>query len=55
MELPYIILGETEGVTTMSVPAVDDGVSEPINVSIPFGSQIESTVYVGSRVSLCLV
>ena len=44
--LPYITLGETEGVTTQSVPPQDDGVSLPINVNFPFGSQIQSTVYV---------
>ena len=44
--LPYIILGETECVTTQSVPVALDGVSLPIYVDFPFGSQIQSTVYV---------
>ena len=44
--LPYITLGVTEGVTTQSVPPQDDGVSLPIDVNFPFGSQIQSTVYV---------
>ena len=44
--VPYITLGETEGVITQSVPPLDDGVSLPIDVNFPFGSQIQSTVYV---------
>ena len=44
--LPYIALGVTEGVDTQSVPRQDDGVSLPINVQFPFGSQYRSTVYV---------
>ena len=44
--LPYIILGETEGVATQSVPPEDDGVSLSIDVNFPFGSQNQSTVYV---------
>ena len=34
------------GVATYSVPAVDDGVSLPIYVEFPFGSEIEPKVYV---------
>ena len=45
--LPYITLGVTEGVTTLSVPVALDGVSLPIiYVDFPFGAQIQSTVYV---------
>ena len=44
--LSYIILGETVGVATQSVPPQDDGVSLSIDVNFPFGSQIQSTVYV---------
>ena len=44
--VPYITLGETEGVITQSVPPLDDGVSLPIDVNFPFGAQIQSTVYV---------
>ena len=44
--LPYVTLGETEGVTTQSVPVALDGVSLPIYVNFPFGAQIQSTVYV---------
>ena len=53
---PYISLGETFGVATQSVPAVDDGVSSPISVQFPFGSEIESTVYVcGDNIMLYLL
>ena len=44
--LPYITLGVTVGVTTQTVPPYDDGVSASIDVNFPFGSQIQSTVYV---------
>ena len=44
--VPYITLGVTEGVTTQSVPPLDDGVSLSIDVNFPFGAQIQSTVYV---------
>ena len=44
--LPYIALGVTEGVDTLSVPAFDDGVSEPIDVAFPIGYSIEPLVQV---------
>ena len=44
--LPYISLGVTESVLTQSVPAEDDSISLPIDVPFPFGSRIESTIYV---------
>ena len=44
--MPYIALGETEGVQTDAVPNVDDGLSLPIDVAFPMGSRIHSTIYV---------
>ena len=44
--IPYISLGETDGVTTESVPFVDDGLSPPIRVQFPLGSQYQSEIYV---------
>lgn len=44
--LQYIELNSTESVETQSVPAFDDGLSAPINVTFPFGDEILSTVYV---------
>ena len=53
--MPYITLGVTGGVVTQVVPSADDGVSLPINVQFPFGSQIQSSVYVGCRLNvLCI-
>ena len=44
--LPYIILGITEGVGKKLVPQELDGLSSPINITFPFGAQIETNVYV---------
>ena len=44
--MPYIALGETEGVQTDAVPNVDDGLSLPIDVAFPMGTRIHSTIYV---------
>ena len=46
--MPYIALGETEGVQTDAVPNVYEGVSSPIEVVFPMGYQIHSTIYVSS-------
>ena len=51
--LAYITLGETVGVPTKLVQAVDNGVSLPTNVQFHFGSHIESTVYVCSNINYC--
>ena len=44
--LTYITPGESVGVVTQYVPVALDGLSLPINISFPFGSQIRPTVYV---------
>ena len=44
--MPYIPLGVTEGGIKQTVPRALDGVSLPINVNFPFGSQNLSTIYV---------
>ena len=44
--MSYITLGGTEGVIKQTVPRALDGLSLPINVNFPFGSQFQSTVYV---------
>ena len=48
--LPYISLGVTDNVPTHTVPTLDDGLSEPINVQFAFGNQLESTLYVSINV-----
>ena len=52
--IPYITLGETGGVVTQSVPVQDDGVSSPISIDFPFGSQTQSTVYVCFSILSCI-
>ena len=44
--MPYISLGETAGVFTEFVPRLVDGVSRPIFIDFPLGTQREQTVYV---------
>ena len=44
--LPYISLGETEGVQTLSVPPADDDVSEAIQMEFPIGFSIETQIQV---------
>ena len=44
--LPYIALGATAGVETLSVPARDDSISEAIDADFPIGYSIEPFVYV---------
>ena len=53
--LPYIVVGVTEGVDTFSVPAFDDGVSEPVEVAFPIGQSIKPFVQVCIiSIQLCL-
>ena len=46
--MPYITLGTTTGVATLSVPSYDDGVSARIRVPVgfPFGNSTHTRVYV---------
>ena len=46
--LPYIEMGETEGVSTFSLPMTDDTLSQPISIDVifPMGNYIESHVHV---------
>ena len=46
--LPYVTLGMTEGVDTLSVPSEDDAVSAAVMVPMgfPFGNSTHTTVYV---------
>ena len=53
--IPYITLGTTEGVTTQSVPSLDDGISAPIPVVFPLGNQTHSIVYVSNFPKLFLL
>ena len=42
--IPYISLGETAGVATQSVPALDDGLSAPESTIFPIGCGVEYLV-----------
>jgi hypothetical protein len=44
--LEYITLGNTAGVQTVSLPDVDDGLSDTVSVTFPMGGDIESQVQV---------
>ena len=44
--LEYITLGNTAGVQTVSLPAVDDGLSDTVSVTFPMGGVTESQVQV---------
>ena len=48
--MPYITLGETDGVDTLSVPRYDDTVSSAVRVPMgfPFGNFTHAAVYVSS-------
>lgn len=56
MWLPYLTLGVTPGVDTLTVPAIDDGASSaiPIPTGFPIGNTNQSTAYVSTNVCYAL-
>ena len=51
--LEYIKLGSTRGVRPVSLPEIDDGLSDNISVTFPMGNRVESQVQVRGRVYMC--
>ena len=50
MYLPFIAVGSVFGVETVSLAESDEGVEGPgdINIEFPFGSSVQTSVYVSS-------